>query len=31
VRWVWDKTNFGFNENGNASQAAFGGDMVFTF
>ena len=31
VRWVWDKTNAGFNENNNASQAAFGGDMVFTF
>jgi len=31
VRWVWDKNNFGFNENNNGSQAAFGGDMVFTF
>jgi hypothetical protein len=31
VRWVWDKTAFGFNEDNNQSQAAFGGDMVFTF
>jgi hypothetical protein len=31
VRWVWDKNNAGFNENNDASQAAFGGDMVFTF
>jgi len=31
VRWVWDKTNFGFNEDNAASQAAIGGDMIFTF
>jgi hypothetical protein len=31
VRWVWDKANYGFNENADSSQAAFGGDMVFTF
>lgn len=31
VRWVWDRTGFGFNENNSANQTAFGGDMVFTF
>ncbi|MCE3015052.1 MAG: outer membrane beta-barrel protein [Pirellula sp.] len=31
VRWVWDKDRFGFNEDNAGSQAAFGGDMVFTF
>jgi len=31
VRWVWDRDQFGFNENNKSSQAAFGGDMVFTF
>ena len=31
VRWVWDKDRFGFNEENAGSQAAFGGDMVFTF
>jgi hypothetical protein len=31
VRWVWDRERFGFNENNASSQAAFGGDMVFTF
>ena len=31
VRWVWDRERFGFNENGASSQAAVGGDMVFTF
>jgi hypothetical protein len=31
VRWVWDKERFGFNEDNAASQAAIGGDMLFTF
>jgi hypothetical protein len=31
VRWVWDRSRFGFNEDKAASQAAIGGDMVFTF
>jgi hypothetical protein len=31
VRWVWDRQRFGFNENNASSQAAVGGDMVFTF
>lgn len=31
VRWVWDRNQFGFNENNRSSQAAFGGDMLFTF
>lgn len=31
VRWVFDRERFGFNENNASSQAAFGGDMVFTF
>ena len=31
VRWVWDRERFGFNENNASSQAAVGGDMLFTF
>ena len=31
VRWVWDKENLGFNENGKTSQAFFGMDAVYTF
>lgn len=31
VRWVWDKERYGFNEDDRASQAAIGGDMIFTF
>jgi hypothetical protein len=31
ARWVWDRQRFGFNENGESSQVACGGDMVFTF
>ncbi len=31
VRWVWDRQRFGFNEQNASSQAAAGGDMVFTF
>jgi len=31
VRWVWDRERFGFNENNASSQAAFGGDVLFTF
>ncbi len=31
VRWVWDRQRFGFNEQNASSQAAVGGDMVFTF
>ncbi|MCC6508157.1 MAG: porin [Pirellulaceae bacterium] len=31
VRWVWDREQFGFNENSDSTQTAFGGDMVFTF
>ena len=31
IRTVWDKENYGFNENNNASQTSFGGDMIFTF
>lgn len=31
VRTVWDKTNYGFNENGKASQTSVGGDIIFTF
>jgi hypothetical protein len=35
VRWVWDRNDFGFNEQINGdnqnSQAAVGGDMLFTF
>ena len=31
VRWVWDKSRYGFNEDKAGSQAAIGGDMVFTF
>ena len=31
VRWVWDREQFGFNENNRSSQAAFGGDILFTF
>jgi hypothetical protein len=31
-RWVWDKEDVGFNEPKHASsQAALGGDMIFTF
>ncbi len=30
-RWVWDRQRFGFNENNASSQAAIGGDMLFTF
>jgi hypothetical protein len=31
-RWVWDKEDVGFNEPRHASsQAALGGDMIFTF
>jgi hypothetical protein len=31
VRWVWDKNRYGFNEDNAGSQAAIGGDVVFTF
>jgi hypothetical protein len=31
VRWVWDKNRYGFNEDFAGSQAAVGGDVVFTF
>jgi len=31
VRWVWDKNRYGFNEDNAGSQAALGGDVVFTF
>ena len=31
VRWVWDREQFGFNENNSPQQVGFGGDMVFTF
>ena len=31
VRWVWDRQRFGFNEQNASSQAAAGGDVVFTF
>ncbi len=31
VRTVWDKENFGFNENNSGSQTSFGGDVIFTF
>jgi hypothetical protein len=31
VRWVWDKNRHGFNEDNAGSQAAVGGDVVFTF
>ena len=31
VRWVWDRERFGFNENNASSQAAVGGDILFTF
>ncbi|MFN5393160.1 MAG: outer membrane beta-barrel protein, partial [Planctomycetota bacterium] len=31
VRWVWDKNRYGFNEDNAGSQAAVGGDVVFTF
>jgi hypothetical protein len=31
VRWVWDKERYGFNENNAASQAAIGGDLLFTY
>jgi hypothetical protein len=31
VRWVWDKERYGFNEDNAGSQAAIGGDMLFTF
>ncbi len=30
-RWVWDPERFGFNEDNRSSQAALGGDMIFTF
>jgi hypothetical protein len=28
---VWDKNRYGFNEDNAGSQAAIGGDVVFTF
>ena len=31
VRWVWDRDRYGFNEDNASSQAAFGGDALFTF
>lgn len=31
VRWVWDRQRFGFNEQNASSQAAVGGDILFTF
>ncbi len=31
MRTVWDKENYGFNENNTGSQTSFGGDMIFTF
>ena len=31
IRTVWDKENYGFNENNAGSQTSFGGDMIFTF
>ncbi|MEI8212492.1 MAG: outer membrane beta-barrel protein [Planctomycetota bacterium] len=31
VRFVWDKERYGFNEDFAASQAAIGGDVLYTF
>ena len=30
-RWVWDESRYGFNQNNASSQAAVGGDVLFTF